>query len=121
MAMVSIKAIGDVTTASGTLVIKPIDISFFDKFSITYKNEMSATMKSMNVEVATEPMGTASQLGFYQISTATIPTPSALGDSAVVVTSAINNAWKWLRIYCHSTATNAATQRLNVSITGKRF
>ena len=121
MAMVSIKAIGDVTTASGTLVIKPIDISFFDKFSITYKNEMSAGMKSMNVEVATEPVGSASQLNYYKMSTAIIPMPSALGDSSVVITSAINNAWKWLRIYCHTTATNSTLHKLNVSITGKRF
>ncbi len=120
MAMYTIKAVGDVTTASTTLVINPQNIELFDKFSITYKNQMSAAMKSMNVEVATDTLGTASALNFHQLSTAIIPAPSALGDSAVVITSAIENAWKWLRIYCHSTATEATTQKLTIAITGKK-
>ncbi|MAK37477.1 MAG: hypothetical protein CMC15_15075 [Flavobacteriaceae bacterium] len=120
MAMYTLKAAGDVTTASTTLVIKPQNIEMFDKFSITYKNQMSAAMKSMNVEVATDTLGTASSLDFYQLTTAIIPAPSALGDSAVVITSAIENSWKWLRIYCHSSATAATTQKLTIAITGQR-
>jgi len=120
MALVSIRAVGTVTTASTTLVIKPVDISFFDKFSITYKNQISSSLSSMNVEVATEPLGTASQLNWYQMGTAIIPAPSGINGSGTVITSAIENAWKWLRIYTHSTATAATSAKLTIAITGKK-
>lgn len=115
----TLKAVGDVTTASTNVVINPIDISIFDQFAITYKNQISSCM-TINVEVATAPLGTASVLDFYQLPTATIPSPSGLAASGIVITSAINNCWNWLRIKCHSSATAAATQKLTVAITGKR-
>ena len=62
MAMISALADGTVTTASNNVVINPINIQHFERFSVTYRSELSAAMKSIQVQVATQPMGTASAL-----------------------------------------------------------
>tara|TARA_R100000458_G_C8222553_1_gene206457 strand:- start:506 stop:874 length:369 start_codon:yes stop_codon:yes gene_type:complete len=118
MAMISALADGTVTTASNNVVINPINIQHFERFSVTYRSELSAAMKSIQVQVATQPMGTASALSWYEMGTATIPAPDTLGQTATVVTSAITNAWNWMRIIAHSTQTAAAVPKLSICLNG---
>jgi len=107
-------------TASGTVVIGPVDISEYDKFSLLYKNLGSTALLDMNVDLAIAPMGTANSLIFVSANTAVIPVPSALGDSGSFLTSAVNNAWNWLRIRAHTSATAATNGTIIVAIGGHR-
>ena len=121
MAMISALADGTVTTASNNVVINPINIAHFERFSVTYRSELSAAMKSVRVQVATEPMGTAGNLSWYEMGTAIIPAPDTLGQTATVITSAITNAWNWMRIVAHSTQTAAAVPKLTIALNGPRL
>ena len=53
--------------------------------------------------------------------TAIIPAPDTLGQTATVITSAITNAWNWMRIVAHSTQTAAAVPKLTIALNGPRL
>jgi len=66
-------------------------------------------------------MGTAGNLSWYEMGTAIIPAQDTLGQTATVITSAITNAWNWMRIVAHSTQTAAAVPKLTIALNGPRL
>ena len=120
MSYITSRAVGTLTTATGNIVIGLIDISLFDKFSVSYLNLASAALLECQVEVAVGPHGnSANTLTYVIANSSTIPSPSALGASAGAVTSAVDNCFRWLRIKAHTTSTAlAANLQLAVTIGG---
>lgn len=113
----------NMSDVSGTVVIGPINIQHYDKFSLYFKNFATA-VAVVQVDLALDKVGSASTLDFVSANTAVIPTPSALAASGVtgVMTSAINNTYKWLRVTAHTTACNsiANSGQLLMAIGGHR-
>jgi hypothetical protein len=97
-----------ITDTSGTVVIGPVDISCYDRFVLTFKGLANTAVLIVEPELATVTWGTASSLDFVAANTAIIAAPSALGTAcSVVMTSAVNNSYRWLRVKCHTTACNS--------------
>lgn len=100
-----------ITDTSGTVVIGPVDISCYDKFALTFKGLDNTAVLVVEPELGTVTWGTsgtALTLDFVGANTAIIAAPSALGTAcSVVMTSAVNNVYRWLRIKCHTTACNS--------------
>ncbi len=91
------------TSASGTVVIGPVNIEQYDRFCLTFKN-LATAAAVVQTDLATVTMGSTPTLNWVSANTAIIATPSALGASSVTMTSAINNAYRWIRFTCHITA-----------------
>ena len=91
-------------TASNTVLVGPIAIGNYDRFSIQYQNDASATaFVDMVVEVAHGkelPASSASDVAdnFTPLSTAILEVPSALGVTADAISSPVNNTYGWLRV-----------------------
>ncbi len=110
-----------ITDTSGTVVIGPVDISCYDKFCIQFKNLAGTAALIVEPELATVTWGTASSLDFVLANTAIIAAPSALGTAcSTVMTSAVNNVYRWIRFKCHTTACNSLgpAGKLLISIAG---
>lgn len=100
------------TTANNGVVIGPIDISRFSKYSVVYQNNNTAiTFLNMLVEVAMDASGSEADqaLNWGLVNTATLPQPSALGATAAVFTTSVDNCFNWLRVranVCQTAAIN---------------
>jgi len=113
-----------VSDTSGTVVIGPIDISNYDKFALSFKNLNGTAALIVEPELSIGKVGTsgtALTLDFVLANTAIIAAPSALGTAcSVVMTSAVNNTYNWIRFKCHTTASlgTANAGKLIVGIGG---
>ena len=113
MSYITSKMVGAMTTASDSIILGPIDISIYDKFSVSYLNLASAALLDCVVQVAVGPHGnTASSLVYVNANSSTIPAPSALGASAGFNTSAVDNAYRYMRIKAHVSSTAVADNRV---------
>jgi hypothetical protein len=102
------------------VVVEPIDIGDYDKFSLVYQNYNSGiALTDLIVQVAMTPSGTAVDVppNWYQLSTATLPQPSALGATAVVISPPVDNTYKWLRVLAKA-GTTATAGSLAVTVGG---
>lgn len=107
-------------TATNSVLIGPVDIRNLDKFSICFQNSgTNNAFIDMVVQVAHDPTGTAADTApnWVGVNTATILVPSALGSTAVTITSAIDNAWSWLRVLGR-VANSATASNLTINIGG---
>jgi len=110
---------GAITTASADVLIGTIDIGNYDKFSLFYANLSATSVLVLTVQVATDPDTTSGN--WVTLSTATLEQPDALGTASTVVTSVVDNSWKYLRVLGNATAT-AVVNSLRVNVSGfERF
>lgn len=119
------KYIGEATVTAGTpVIIGPIDVSHLRNFALMYQNNNTAIgFLDLQVQAAFDSSGTAADLApnWAQIPTATLPQPSALGATAVVITPSIDNAYKWIRLVGRTSST-AVQGKLVVTVAGiERF
>jgi len=108
------------TTATASLILGPIDIRGFDKFSVYFQNNLTAiAFLDMKVQVAADPSGTAANLApnWVNLSTATLEVPSALGATSVAISSRVDNVHGFMRILGHVCQT-AGLQVFRVSVSG---
>lgn len=96
------------TTAA--VVIGPVDIREFDKFSLVYQNYGNGALSECIVQVAMEASATAAGVppAWVAINSTTLPQPSALGATAVVATTAVDNTFAWLRVLAAAAASKTA-------------
>lgn len=112
------------STATSTYTcIGPIDVSEFDKFCLVYEHNNSAgvSIVHMSVDASVDPStvsaGTGTAPSWFAVNTATIPVPSALGNTAIVGTSAVDNAYRFLRVNMRTSST-AVGNLLAVTVAG---
>jgi hypothetical protein len=103
------------TTASTGVVCGPVDVSFFKECTFQFKNSGTAALLGLKVQATHTPDDANS---WTEISTATIPSPSALGSSAVAMTSAVLVCQKWMRVLAHASAT-ASLGTVTVTMAGR--
>lgn len=112
-----------ITDTSGTVAIGPIDISHYDRFAITFKGIDATAALIVEPELATVTWGTsltALTLDWVLANTAIIAAPSAITACTVTMTSAVNNAYRFIRFKCHTTACNSLgpSGKLQIGIGG---
>jgi len=111
-------SVNTTTSESDSLIAGPINIEHFDKFCLEYKNSATVAMVEVRVELAVNLFNTATHSApvWVAANSTTIPNPSALGASATVQTSAIENVYRWLRVIGRSVnATTAGDFTLTVA------
>ena len=107
-------------TASETIAIGSIDISHYDKFALTLKNQTSSTVVCrVDLGLPDPYLGSAGSIDFVSANTAIVAYPSSITTSQVVMTSAISNVYKYMRVALHTTATNT-TATVKLIIGGHR-
>lgn len=94
------RQISATTSGSLSIITHAIDLTQFSKFSICYLNDSSSAFTNIVIQVAhlNEVSAANDAPRWVNADTAIIPTPSALGESASVITSAIENTYKYLRV-----------------------
>jgi len=99
-------------TSSQDVAFGPIDIKDFDRFSILFRNDNTAiTFLTLTPEISVvNGPNSASEQGsdWVVANSAIIPVPSALGATASVMTSAIENTYRWLRFTTNTCQTMTA-------------
>lgn len=112
------------TTAinSSTLVVvtDAIDISHLDRFSLLYQNlNASGALLDLVAQGAYDSSATAADLppNWFDLPTTTLTVPSALGATATVWTTAVDNTLKWIR-FKSKTASSAAVRTLAITVAG---
>lgn len=103
---------------SPTVTIGPVDIRNYEQFALMFQNGNTAIgCLELKVEAAYDTSANAASeaSNWVQINTATLPQPSALGPTASVLTSAVDNVFSWIRVLIHTTATAAAVTPTGVS------
>ena len=103
-----------------TIAIPPIDISHYDKFCLMFQNRhTSVQFTNLHVQAAMDTSATAGDAppNWVQINTGTLPQPSALGPTATVLTSAVDNCYKYIRVLASMSAT-AGLGTLRIQIGG---
>lgn len=116
---------GTIATATTTVLAGPIDISTFETFSLLFQNQnTSVGILNLDVQVAFDAsanVNSDSAPNFVSIPTSSLPLPSAtaiggtaLPTSSSYMTSAITNAWHWLRVLGGASAAGAGTFRVTV-------
>lgn len=107
-----------VTVAGMTIAIPPVDISHYDKFCIMFQNRHTAiNFLNLHVQAAMDTSAVDIAPNWVQINTGTLPQPSALGATASVLTSAVDNAYKYIRVLAAMSAT-AGLNTLRIQIGG---
>lgn len=114
-----------ITTAStNQLMVGPFDIRNFVTFSIRFQNHSGGNMSHIEAQLGndrdlTGESAAAQAHNWVSANSTTIPTPSALGASGVVLTTAITNAYSYIRFTGHSTATTVLANELRITIAGR--
>lgn len=114
----------NLSTATANVIVGPIDISRYERYALWFQNNYTAAgINDMKVQLAID--ASAAQNGseaqnWVTVNTATIPFPSSLGPSAIVMTSAIENGANWLRIVGAPSATAAGNFRLHIGGFGRK-
>jgi hypothetical protein len=106
--------------ATNQVIVGPVDISNLDRYSLMYQNRHTAiAFLDLVVQVSYNASGTAADEppAWANLNTTTLPCPSALGATATVITTAVDNTFHWLRIL-GKTATTATAGIFNVIIGG---
>lgn len=123
MAYESRKYVADpALTASNGVLIESFDLTGYDKFCMLFQNEnTAAAFIDLRVQAAINPSDSAITEApiWVEVNTATIPSPSALGVSATVLTSSIESCYKWLRVIGR-TNNSAAGDTLSLTVAGHR-
>lgn len=107
-------------TSTGTVLIGPVDIRDFDRFSLIYRNLHTAIgFLHMAVEVAADPSASAADTPPTWVAplTTTLEVPSALGATATRLSSLVNNTYGWLRVVGYTSQT-AAAFKFEVTVQG---
>lgn len=97
-------------TSNMGVLAGPINVEHFDKFCLQFQNDNTGiAFLDLVVQAAVNSAGTAADLApsWYNVPTATIPVPSALGVTATVITSAIENCYRYLRVLGATSATTS--------------
>lgn len=113
----------ELTTAAapGTVIVKPVGISDFDYLTVTFRNHLTAiTFLDMTVQVAQYPDSTAADTPprWVTLNTGILAVPSALGATAVAMSTQVLNCWNYMRILGRVCQT-AAVGRFSVVIAGR--
>lgn len=97
-----------VATAVSVLT-DPIDISHLDKYAILFQNDNTGiAFDNLIVQASLDshdPSAADAAQNWVTVNSAIIPVPSALGATAAVLTSAINNSYRYLRFLGNTSAT----------------
>ena len=111
-----------IPTTTSTIVIGPTNIEAFDSFSILYQNSLTAIgLIGMQMQGAYDASGTAADQApqWFNIPTATLAQPSALGPTAAVWTTAVTpNTIKWIRMIA-ATSSTAGIGTVSITIAGR--
>lgn len=111
---------GAITTASLAILIPSINVQEYDRFAVLYRNLASEAFTNLVVEGSLDGAESATSAPTWvQIPTASLPQPSALGLSAAVLTSALENPYKYIRVLGQASST-AAGGALTLTIGGHR-
>jgi len=103
-----------IPSATGTVIVGPVDVSNYDKFSVMYENLNTAiTFLGMTVQASFDGSSWAN------LSTATLEVPSTLSATSIALSSRVDNSWKWLRVVGHTCQT-AAVGTLELTFGGFR-
>lgn len=107
-------------SATNRVLIGPVDISNLDKYSVFYQNRHTAiAFLDMVVQVSYNASATAADEppAWINFNTTTLPCPSALGATATIGTTAVDNTFHWLRVLGR-TDTTATAGTFNIIIGG---
>lgn len=109
-------------TTTSTIIIGPVDIGNFDDFSVLFQNYNTAIgFIGMQLQGSYDGSGTAADQPsqWFNIPTATLAQPSALGPTATVWTTAVSpNTIKYLRVI-GATSQTAGVGTFAVTIAGR--
>jgi len=103
---ISTEAVG---TASVSVITKPIDVSGWDKFCLQVLNQNTAigcldlVVQATLNETYTSASDSANQ--WCEVNTAIIAVNENLGPTAVTMTSAVNNVYRYLRVLAATSQT----------------
>jgi len=100
-----------ITTATSIVLVGPIDVTHWDSFCMQFVNKNTAIgFLNFELQATVHRIGSSTSTvdQFVEINTGTIPTPSALGATAVHLTSAIFNCYRTIRIIGHTSSTASA-------------
>ena len=99
----TITLIGNNATATTThTVVSAFNVARFDKFTLELQNCSTAVdVSAISLQAALDPTpeasGTFEHINWVSIS-GIVPLQDKLGPTASIFTSAVNNAWSWLRL-----------------------
>jgi len=99
---------GEAVVTTNAVLTKVINVEMFDYFSVQFQNDHSLiTFLNITCEAALNSTGSPASLApnFVALNTVTLPVPSALANSAGVITSAVKNCFKYLRFLGHACQT----------------
>lgn len=114
---------GQVTSNTG-VVLGPIDIRQFNRFTLIYRNDSTATaFQNMEIQAAhgdATPASSASDTAHFwvNIGTGILQAPSALGAGSATTTSPFDNTYSWLRIVGSVSAGALSASEFNVLVGG---
>ena len=105
------------TTVSTGVIVKPFDVSNYKEATFGFRNSATAAMLSIKVQANHFPSNTD---GWAEITTTTLPTPSAIGVGAQTYTSAVLLSHKWLRVTGHvANSANTGIGALTITLAGR--
>lgn len=114
------------TTSTNSIVLGPVDVSVYEKFCVVAQLQTAtAALSEFIVQASITSSATAAGAApeWFNVSTATLPIPSALGITAIAATSAVDNCYHWLRFKAAHSASlvadhSAVDPVLNITIAG---
>src|SRR3990167_9253695 len=101
-----------ITATSIRVVTTAIDLRKFERFSILFNNNTAIAFTELQAQIsinATVPDSAADVAqDWIAANSSIIPTPSALAATASVLTSAIDNSYRWIRFLARTGSTATA-------------
>ena len=106
-------------TAASQILLGPIDVSSFERFSLLMQNNHSAIgVSSIVVQAALKEtsanIGLTGAPNWVALPTASVPYPDTLAASASRLTSGVENCHHWIRVLGAHSATAVSDFRVTV-------
>ena len=112
-----VRILPDLSTASTNLIAQ-FDVSSYETFALQFQNNYTAVAaQGIVVQASYDPsanIGATAAPGWVTLTTASVPFPSSILASAGALTSAIANAYHWIRVLGGVSATASGDVRVRI-------